>query len=49
MLHLPDEAEADGAVYVAIFHALEAPGKGWLAGGTVHVVQHRHAGLLEHL
>ena len=38
------EAEADGAVYVAIFHALEAPGKKWLADGAVHLVRGSRAG-----
>jgi general secretion pathway protein K len=33
------EAAAEGAIYVAIFHALESPERGWAADGTVHVVR----------
>jgi general secretion pathway protein K len=33
------EAAADGAIYVAIFHALEAPEQRWLADGSLHIVR----------
>jgi general secretion pathway protein K len=33
------EAAADGAVYVAIFHALESPGQRWLADGAARVIR----------